>query len=124
MEKKYTVQDILIGMFSFFPEYVTYYKDKGRNFNEFFFEKRNDYSVLNHLAFDSDGIFPESKELNEGYDGLMKTGLLFSNTCIPSTRFLSLNAINVSFKYSKKRFSGKELGELEDLSSEFRDVFC
>lgn len=118
------MQDVLVGIFSFFPEHISCYKDKGKNFNEFFFEKRNDYSVLDNVAFDNDGIFPESKELDEGYGGLIKTGLLFFNTAFPGTKFFSLNAINVSFKYGKKRFNERELGELEELSSEFREFFC
>jgi hypothetical protein len=124
MTKSYNMYDVLIGMFNFFPEEMAECDYNNRNFNEFFFNRRENYSILNHVAFDNDGNFPESKELDDAC-GVMRGCSLISPSEDPSKNTVYLPAIKFAFeKFSKNRFNEREISELEILSREFHKKFC
>ena len=69
--KKYNIYDVLIGLFNNFPVNKTRYSYNEEEFNRFFYNNREYYEILDTLAFDSDGVFPASKELTQAHDNLI-----------------------------------------------------
>jgi hypothetical protein len=122
--KKYNIYDVLIGLFNNFPVNKTRYSYNEEEFNRFFYNNREYYEILDTLAFDSDGVFPASKELTQAHDNL----IVFKFLDIYSTKnmeHLNKFLFNTSFnKFNKNRFKESELIELMDLSEEFQKQFC
>ncbi len=124
-ENEYGVYDVLLGIFNNLPKGVVKYNHDWTDFNKFFFDRRDKYSVLDKLAFDTEENFPESKELYSSMDTLDKSWISYYNGEDPFRNVLNRDAIKITFdRFSKKKFDEKELGELEILSEDFGEMFC
>lgn len=120
MEKRYTINDVLVGIYTNFPEGVNVCKHNLVKLNKFFFENREKYSVIDNLAFDENEIY--SSDLEESYNDLKHTGLLGSDMDFRKDFIQSSCKVRWE-KFSKKEFSEKELNEVKDLSSKFYEEF-
>ena len=122
--KRYGAYEVLLGIFDNFLIDNRRYDHNDEKFNRFFYNSREKYSVLNKLAFDSDGIFPTSKELEEAHSHLI--GFRFFNLHeLKPKSYLNKDLFHISFnKFSKQKFNESELKELELLSLDFQKEFC
>ena len=122
-DKKYTLNDVFVGIYSNFPKDVKTYKRNDLKFTEFLFERRHSYSVLGDIAFDNDGIFVESEAVESAFSDLSSTGLLSFDMDFKE----GIIKPPMGFRwrgFSKAKFNPKELEELEKLSLEFQEEFC
>jgi hypothetical protein len=123
--KNYGAYEVLLGVFDNFLINNKRYDHNNEKFNRFFCDRREKYSVLDNLAFDSDRIFPISKELDEAHSHLIGSRFLNWYDIKPSIEYPNKDLFHISFnKFSKQKFNDSELKELEQLSLEFQKEFC
>jgi hypothetical protein len=123
VKKDYGMYEVLIGVLNNFPESQNSYRYDAGEFDRFFFNNSEKYSVLNEVAFDSDGLFPESKELDQARYTMNVSYMIYSK--MRGKESFSEPVVRTAFnKFHRNKFNEKELGELEKLSEDFRKEFC
>ena len=75
----YHFHDIFVGILAYFPEGEDKFTGDDELFNSFFYNKREEYLILNSLAFDIDRSYPLSPQIGEGIDTLRQSRLI---TCM------------------------------------------
>ena len=118
----YNFHDIFVGILAYFPEGEDKFTGDDELFNSFFYNKREEYLILNSLAFDIDRSYPLSPQIGEGIDTLRQSRLI---TCMMdfNPNFIG-NSCKICFdEFVKKKFNKIELEELKKLSNEFYDEF-
>ena len=119
---EYNFHDIFVGVLAYFPNGEDKFVWNDELFNSFFYNKREEYSILGFLSFDTDGVSVSSRQIDEGRDTLRQSRLMIYDLGFKNSYFDK--ACRISFeKFVKGKLNETELGELEKLSKEFYEEF-
>ncbi|HLD49446.1 MAG TPA: hypothetical protein VJB11_03710 [archaeon] len=124
MSKKYIFfDDILIGIFSYFKKGKNQFIHDGEDFHTFFYEQRENYPVLlGDKAFRT-RMFPRSQELDQAYNNLMHSGLLYSWGIDFNPHEFSPKCRKYFNERIKPELTEKEIEGILKLSEEFQKRF-
>ena|SRR3989344_5265767 len=121
---KYNTFDVLLGIFSNFPERNVEYQHDREKIHTFFYKNRPKYAVLSGIPFDIDGLTPFSFHIDSSYNTLEVSRLVCSRSLDFNIHRINAEACRIAFaRFHQKKFNKEEIAEMKKLSENFRKEF-
>ena len=121
--ERYVIDDILVGIFAFFPDGKREFHYDRPKIHTFFHQQRSKYPLLRGIGFSTNDTFPESGEIDDAYSNLLLGGILYSIGLDFDPHKISKECKKYFANNVREKFSDEELKDLKELSKEFQAEF-
>ena|GEM_PF-5264389 len=118
------IEDLLAGIFSFIPKENRYYRQKSmQEWYDFFYELREQYSVLEMIRFRDRGGVVDSRQLNQAHSNI-------SGCCMTSWGYdfdpfeIKTETCKKIFEKYRSAFTPDEIRQIQAIAKKYIERFC